>query len=168
MLYDTFAELDRELARLSSLLPGPAESSRRVPTDVRRETDRYVVEMDLPGVDPSSIDVTLEDGALTVRAERSQSHERRDDDWVVRERSHAAVVRRFDVGDTVDPDAVTAHFADGVLTLSLPLAEQAKPRRIAVGGTSGPRELRAGSGTSDAAAEGADAGKAPAAHSATY
>lgn len=154
MLYDTFSELDRELTRLTS--------GWHAPTDVRRESDRYVVEMDLPGIDPGSIDVTLEGGTLTVRAERSDARESEDRGWLVRERTHAAVLRRFELGDTVDPDAIEASYADGVLRLALPFAEHAKPRKIAVSGASA-RELASGAGTSHEVIE----GKAEAAHSVT-
>lgn len=163
MFYDTLAELDRELGRLDSMVPGLTARLWRAPVDVRRESDRFVAELDLPGVDPSSIDVTFEDGWLSVRAERSGSREAKDEDWVVRERSHEAVVRRFSVGETVDVDAVTAAFEDGVLTLSLPVVEDAKPRKIALSDASTARELGAGAGTSATA----DQGKAETAHSVT-
>jgi len=145
MLYDTFAGLDRELTRLGSMLPALASQGWRAPMDVRRETDRYVVDMDLPGVDPSSIDITVEDGWLTVKAERSRAREVTEDAWVVRERSHQAVVRRFGVGEAVDADAITADYTDGVLTLSLPLAEHAKPRKVVLSEGTTARGLGAGS-----------------------
>jgi len=165
MLFDTFAELDRELSRATSLLPTLGAREWQAPMDIRREDDRYVVEMDLPGVDPSSIDITLEGDWLSVRAERSHRRDIGDDDWVIRERGRDVVVRGFGVDETVDVDAIRADYTDGVLTLTLPLAEQAKPRKIALSGASTTRELGAGSSTSETAAGDTVAGKVQAAHS---
>jgi HSP20 family protein len=137
MLLEPFATLDRELGRLESLLPDPSVGTGGAPMDVRREPDRYVVEMELPGVDPSTIDITLTDGWLSVKADRSSTRETDDDGWVVRERRHTAVVRGFSVDETVDIDAITADYTNGVLTLTLPRTEEAKPRKVAVKVTSG-------------------------------
>lgn len=99
---------------------------------------RYVVEAELPGFDPSSIDVSVEGDLLTIRADRDASREDRGDGWVLRERSSARVMRRLALGDDVDADAIAADYRDGVLTVTLPVKADALPRKIevAVGGRS--------------------------------
>jgi len=173
MMFEPFANLDRELGRLESLLPIRSVGAGRAPMDVRREPDRYVVEMELPGVDPSAIDITLTDGWLSVKADRSNTRETNDHGWVVRERTHAAVVRGFSVDETVDIDAITADYTNGVLTLTLPRNEEAKPRKVAVNATNG-QPAALGTGTDDRAEdatrrdgteESSGKGKAEAAHS---
>ncbi|PVG83876.1 heat-shock protein Hsp20 [Nocardioides gansuensis] len=142
MVQDTNTALDR----LGSFFPMERETGWDGPMDVRREDERFVVQMDVPGVDPGAVDVSVEDGYLTVRAERSSQREDKDEGWVVRERSHHAVVRRLALDDSVDVDAITADLTDGVLTLTLPLAAGAKPRKVSVAISEGKeRELGAGS-----------------------
>lgn len=148
MLYDMLAELDHELSHFGPAWPSLRMHGIDAPIDIRREDNRYLVEMDLPGVDPSSIDVTLDNGWLSVTAQRSNRRDLDDHGWVVHERADATLVRGFAVGDSVDPDAITADYTNGVLSLVLPLAEHAKPHTITV--TSGSkRELTAGSDSSE-------------------
>lgn len=102
-----------------------------MPLDLYRSGDHYVMHVDLPGVDPGSIDVTTEDRTLTIRAERTG---RTDSDvqWLARERAVGTFVRQLTVGRGLALDSVEASYADGVLTLSIPVAEEAKPRRVEV------------------------------------
>jgi HSP20 family protein len=100
--------------------------------DIRRLEDRVVAAFDLPGVDPGSIDVTVEGNALIVRAERT-APAGGDVDWIVAERPRGTYQRRLVLGRDLDLDRLTAAYRDGVLTITLPVAERAKPRRIAVG-----------------------------------
>ena len=125
MRFEPFAELDR----VSQELFG--QRTPAVPVDAYRLGERFFLHLDLPGVDPGSIDVTVERNTLTVSANRSIG----DPDggqWVARERPHGTFVRRFHLGDGLATDQIDAGYSDGVLTISIPVAEQAKPRKITV------------------------------------
>jgi HSP20 family protein len=109
--------------------------------DAYRHDDTFVIELDLPGIDPASIDMTVERNVLTVHAER-----RRPDidgaERIAGERAYGTFSRQMFLGDTLDVDALDAEYTDGVLTVRIPVAEQAKPRRIQIGrGASSPRQL---------------------------
>ncbi|MGO1318341.1 MAG: Hsp20/alpha crystallin family protein, partial [Cellulomonadaceae bacterium] len=93
--------------------------------------DHFVLNVDLPGVDPGSIDVSVEDQTLTLRAERTL---RSSDDaqWLVRERPSGTFARQMTVGSGLALDKISATYCDGVLTLTIPVAEEAKPRKIEV------------------------------------
>ncbi|ACU54652.1 heat shock protein Hsp20 [Acidimicrobium ferrooxidans DSM 10331] len=101
------------------------------PVDAYREDDHYVVEFDLPGVDPESIDLTVERNVLTVKAARAV---RRADakDVVVAERFAGTFQRSIYLGSELDPSRVSATYQDGVLRVTVPLAETARPRRIQI------------------------------------
>ncbi len=108
-----------------------APSLPSMPIDLYRAGDHYVMHVDLPGADPGSVDVNVEDRTLTVRAERTARTEA-DVQWLARERGTGTYVRQLTVGRGLALDAVEASYADGVLTLTIPVAEEAKPRRIEV------------------------------------
>ena len=94
---------------------------------------------DLPGVDPGSIDVTVERNVLSVHAERRLPRQP-GDEFVVAERPQGSFTRQLFLGGTLDPDRLEASYDQGVLTLTIPVAERAKPRKIEIRGTSsGPR-----------------------------
>lgn len=121
-LFDPFREFDRTMGRL-----GP----RRMPIDLFRDGDHYVLNADLPGIDPESVDVDLDGQLLTVRAERTQ---RSDDDvkWIARERQGGSYLRQFTLGSGIDTAAISATYVNGVLSVILPVAEAAKPRKVEV------------------------------------
>lgn len=99
--------------------------------DLYRTGDAFVAILDLPGVDPSSIDIDTDGAVLTVRAERTRPSGE-DVRWIARGRSVGQYQRRFPLGDGVDADGVRADYTNGVLTLTVPLAEKAKPRKVEV------------------------------------
>ncbi len=103
---------------------------RGMAMDVQRLDDHLIATFDLPGVDPGSIDVTVEGNSLTVRAERSAPHE--DGEWLCRERPRGGYSRRLMLGRDLDGERLTAAYHDGVLSITIPVAERAKPRRVAV------------------------------------
>ena len=103
-----------------------------MPMDLYRSGDHYVVHADLPGVDPGSIDVNVDNGTLTIRAERSGRTEE-SVQWLASERFTGSFMRQLSLGDGVDADRIAATYENGVLTVTIPLAERAKPRRIEVG-----------------------------------
>lgn len=121
----------RDVERVIGSLTSNSLNSTAVPLDLYKAGDHYVVTMDLPGVDPGSIDVSVEERTLTVRAERSGRAEG-DTQWLVRERPSGTFARQLTVGRGLALDKITASYQDGVLSLSIPVAEEAKPRRIQV------------------------------------
>lgn len=124
MRFDPFRELDR----LSEETLSRTRSSA-MPLDAYRHGDRFIVAVDLPGVDPSSIDVTVEKNVLTLRAERTWPRQN-DQEWAVAERRQGTFTRQLFLGDTLDTDAIAARYEQGVLTLEIPVAERAKPRKV--------------------------------------
>lgn len=132
MLFDVLDEFDRFGSALFSAMNG-VQVPAGMPLDVHRESDRYVLSADLPGVDPKSIDVSVDGQWLTIRAERSTKTETKDGQWLVRERSDVSVVRRVALGQDADVDHVEADYRDGVLSVVVPIREGARPRRIEVG-----------------------------------
>ena len=129
MRFDPFRELDR----MAQLLTQPSGGLRQLtmPMDAYREGDQFVVRFDLPGVDPDSIDLTVERNVLTVRAERKWSPAE-GQDVVVAERPRGTFTRQLFLGESLDTDRVAASYDRGVLTLRIPVAEQAKPRKVEV------------------------------------
>jgi HSP20 family protein len=98
--------------------------------DLYRTDEAFVATIDLPGVSASSIDVDVNGRVLTVRAERSRPEG--DVRWLVRGRPVGTFTRRFTLGETVDTDRISAAYTDGVLTLTVPVAEASRPRRVEV------------------------------------
>lgn len=128
MTFDPFGDIERLTNGLAqSLRPG----ARSVPVDLFRDGDRYVLSADLPGVDPSSIDIDLDGNLLTIRAERTTAVYG-DAQWLVQERPAGSYVRQFTLGDGVDTGSISANYENGVLSLVIPLSERAKPRKISV------------------------------------
>ena len=126
--YDPFREFDRLNERFSG---GRWAGASWVPMDAIRRDDHVEVSFDLPGVDPDSIDLTVERNVLTVKAERH--HFTSDTDEVLaRERLEGAFSRQVLLGDALDADGVEASYDDGVLTVKIPVAEQAKPRKVEI------------------------------------
>jgi len=124
--FDPFRELDRVFER-----PGGPTRQPTMPLDAYRHGDSYVVDVDLPGFDPGSIDVTAEKDVLVVRAERSWQPAD-GDEVVVAERTYGQFVRQLFLGNGLDTAAINASYDNGVLTITIPVAEQAKPRKIEV------------------------------------
>jgi HSP20 family protein len=121
----------RELDRLTQQVFGTQTRPAAMPMDAWREGDEFVVELDLPGVDPATIELDVERNVLTVAAERKS---RLDDDKeiVAAERPVGTFSRQLVLGDTLDTDKVTANYDAGVLALRIPIREQAKPRKIEI------------------------------------
>jgi HSP20 family protein len=120
--------------RLASSFFAPArpQLDRQIPLDAVQRDDRLVLQFDLPGVAEENVELSLERRVLSVRAER-QNAVRPDDAVFVAERPWGAMSRQIVLGDTLDLEKVTASFANGVLTVSIPVATTAKSRRIEIG-----------------------------------
>jgi HSP20 family protein len=125
--HDPFREFDQ----LAQQFISGGRSPRSFPMDAYKRRDDFLVHMDLPGVDPSSIDITVEGSNLTISAER-RFEQQEEDQILVSERPQGRFSRDLRIGTQVDSDAIEANYDDGVLTLRLPVAAQAKPRRVEV------------------------------------
>ena len=140
MRYDPFREFDRLAQEAFGTRVRPAV----MPMDAYREDDHFVVHLDLPGVDASAIDVTVEKNVLTVSAQRSwQPSENQD--VVVSERPQGTFSRQLFLGEGLDTDRVEASYDAGVLTIRIPVAEQAKPRKIEIGSSGRAQAIEASS-----------------------
>ena len=123
----------REFDRLTSQVFGTPARPAPMPIDAYRTGDHFVVEFDLPGVSADSIDLTVERNVLTVHAARSRrDSEGEAREMVVAERPFGTFSRQLFLGETLDTDAIKATYTDGVLRLEIPVAEQAKPRKVEV------------------------------------
>jgi len=129
MRTDPFRDLDR-LAQLVGTTARPTA----VPIDAYRNGDTFLVHFDLPGVKPESIDLTVEKNVLTVHASRTRSATE-GVEMLLAERSHGTFSRQLFLGETLDTEHIEADYADGVLTLRLPVAESAKPRKVSITAT---------------------------------
>ena len=129
--FDPYREFDRLTEQLASTA---TRAPRALPMDAYRRGEQFIVQLDLPGVEPTAIDLTVERNVLTVRAER-RFEPRQADEVVVAERPHGTYTRQILLGDTLDSENVQANCEHGVLTLTIQVAETAKPRRVQVGGS---------------------------------
>ncbi|WP_348650556.1 Hsp20/alpha crystallin family protein [Catellatospora sp. KI3] len=127
MRFDPFRDFDR----LAGEVFGTARTPSPMPMDCLRTGDTFVVRFDMPGIDVDSLDVSAENGTLTVRGERRRS-DPEDSSYLVSERPAGRYSRQLVLGDGLDVEAIRADYRDGVLTLTIPVAERAKPRRIEV------------------------------------
>jgi HSP20 family protein len=130
----------RDFDRLADAVFGTTTRPAVMPMDAYRDDNTFVIHLDLPGIDPDSIDLTVERSVLTVHAERKRPADE-EAERVVGERTYGVFSRQMFLGDTLDVDALAADYTDGVLTIRIPVAEQAKPRRIEIGRGDGARQL---------------------------
>lgn len=142
MRFDPFRELDRLTEQISSTARAP----RSFPIDAYRSGEQFIVEMDLPGVNPDAIELTVEQNVLTVRAER-RFERAQGEEVLVSERPQGTYTRQLFLGETLDQQGVQASYDHGVLRLTIPVAERAKPRRVQITATqSQPETVPAGGG----------------------
>jgi HSP20 family protein len=132
----------RDFDRLTEAVWGTRARPAVMPMDAYREDGNFVVHLDLPGVSADTIDLTVEQNVLTVHAERKppvgDGAER-----VVDERSYGVFSRQLFLGETLDADRLTADYEAGVLTLRIPIAEKAKPRKVEIRGATDRKEINA-------------------------
>lgn len=121
----------RDLDRLTQQLLGTAARPAAMPMDAYRKGDTFYVQFDLPGVSAESIDLTVEQNVLTVRAERRPTTAE-DAEMLIAERPAGTFTRQVFLGDTLDAARIDADYSAGILTLTIPVLEQAKPRTIQV------------------------------------
>ena len=128
--WDPFREMDR---LTDELWKGADMTPMRIPMDAIRTGDEVLIHFELPGFDPDAITVDVDRNVLTVSAERTVSSERKEGEEVlVRERRHGRFMRQVTLGDNLDADRLDAHYDDGVLTVTVPVTEKAKSRRIEI------------------------------------
>lgn len=123
---DPFREMDRLFGDITR-----TPASVAMPMDLYRTGDSFVALIDLPGVDPSSIDIDMDGATVTVRAQRT-SPVGEGAQWLTRERAAGAFARQLTLGRGLATDRISADYSDGVLTLTIPVSEAAKPRKIEV------------------------------------
>lgn len=104
---------------------------RLMPIDLYRDGDHYVLNADLPGIDPGSVDVDIDGQLLTIRAERTP-RSAGDVKWLARERTGGTFVRRLTIGSGIDTAGIAATYDNGVLSVTIPVSESAKPRKVEV------------------------------------
>ena len=117
------------------------QGPRLMPMDLSRTGDSYVLNADLPGIDPASVDINVDGQLLSIRAERPPPSTE-GVTYLSRERRTGTFLRRFTLGQNVDTTGITAGYDNGVLTVTVPVAEKAKPRKIEVAGAESPPPRR--------------------------
>ena len=124
----------RELDRLAQQVWGLSNGSRALamPMDAYQKGESFLIQFDLPGINVDSIDLTVEDNVLTVKAERPSPPMNEGVERLVGERVFGTFTRQVFLGDNLDTDHIEANYEQGVLTLSIPVAPHAKPRRIPI------------------------------------
>ncbi|WP_433754408.1 Hsp20/alpha crystallin family protein [Nocardia sp. CA-135398] len=131
----------RDLDRLAQQVFGTAAHPATMPMDAWREGDKFVVEFDLPGMDPDSLDLGVERNVVTVRASRPELEAERE--MVAAERARGVFSRQLFLGETLDADHISADYTDGVLRLTIPVEEKAEPRRIEIACGNGHKAINA-------------------------
>lgn len=140
MRTDPFRELDRLTQQMLGTT-GTWSRPAAVPMDAYREGDAYVIMMDLPGVSPDAIDIDVERNMLTVKTERRPVAKGDDVQMELSERPLGVFSRQLMLADTLDTEKISADYTAGVLTLRIPIAERAKPRKITITDGGSRREI---------------------------
>lgn len=144
MRTDPFRELDRLTQQVFGQNAGTWSRPTAMPMDAYRAGDQFVVAFDLPGVDPDAIELDVERNVLTVKAERRPVAAGDHVEMQVAERPLGVFSRQLFLGDTLDTEHIDAAYDAGVLTLRIPIAEKAKPRKISIANTdSGQKQINA-------------------------
>jgi HSP20 family protein len=148
--------MDRLTSQLMGSMP-QGRAPRWMPLDLYRSGDHYVVNIDLPGVDPGSIDLDVDGNTLTIKAERTLQSDG-EAQWLAQERPAGSFMRQLALGDGLDVTGIHASYENGVLTLTIPVSERSKPRKIEIQtGQSGAKQVTGPSGanTGESSSQGA-------------
>jgi HSP20 family protein len=143
MRFDPFSDLSQLAQELTT---AAGNEARTFPMDAYRRGDDVVLRFDLPGIDPESIDLTVDQHVLTIRAER-QAQPMDGAEVLASERPHGTFTRRVFLGDTLDTNGISAEYHNGVLELTIPVSERAKPRKIEVAANGHQQAQPVGAGT---------------------
>jgi HSP20 family protein len=145
MRFEPFRDPFRELDRLVSMAASGTRAPLGMPMDVYRGEDgSYHVEADLPGVDSDNVEVTVEHGALTIRADRTP-HYGESEQVIAAERPQGSFTRQLSLGEGVDSENLTAEYADGVLHVTIPASPKTQPLRVEITRVGGGRRIVSGS-----------------------
>lgn len=144
---DSLLGMSREMDRLVNAVwpEGENAASWAMPAEVVETGDEIRFDIELPGFRSEDIDVTLENNVLTISAEKKLERENKENEYRLFERRYGRFQRSFTVPPTVRGDSTQARYENGVLTLRLPKAEEAKPRRIRIDGGNGSRSIEGSS-----------------------
>lgn len=129
--FDPFSDIDALTRGLLTSQTGSNRTPRFMPMDLCKIDDHYVLTADLPGVDPGSVDVDVDNGTLTISAHRTARSDE-SAQWLSSERFYGTYRRQLSLGDGIDTGAISATYENGVLTVTIPVAEKAKPRKIEI------------------------------------
>jgi HSP20 family protein len=140
--FDPFSHIDAFTRSWLTGQTGSARSPRFMPMNPRVE-DHYVLTCDLPGVDGGSVDVNVDNGTLTVTAHRTAQPAEDAVQWLANERFFGTYRRQLSLGEGIDASAISATYENGVLSITIPLTERAKPRRIEVTNAGSTRSIAA-------------------------
>jgi HSP20 family protein len=156
--FDPFGDPFRGFDRLTSQLVSGRRTPMGMPMDVWQADDGYHVALDLPGVDPASVEITSERNTLTIRAERGAEYEE-GHNVLLAERPQGSFTRQLQVGEGLDTTKVQATYNNGVLTLTIPMAASAQPRRIEVQTGGNQQQLSVGDAQNSGGQSGGDSGQ---------
>jgi HSP20 family protein len=134
-LFNIHSELDRvfgDMMREISASTVAGNGQTILPVDVRRDGNQLVIEASVPGFKPDEVNVTVDNGVLTIDAQHQEESEKTEKDFIRRERYQGRYFRQLTLGEKVDGDKARAEFKDGILTVSVPLISKPEPKRIAV------------------------------------
>ncbi len=129
--FDPFRDIDRLASRLAAVPASSMRTPQFMPMDLYRAGDHYVLHADLPGVDPGSVDIGVDNNTLTIKAERT-ARSTDDVQWIASERFTGTYLRQLSLGEGVDTEHISASYENGVLTVTIPVADKAKPRRVPI------------------------------------
>jgi len=128
--------LQESFVRPGGMGPAAQNGHAALPLDVSENENEFVIHASLPGVKPDDVQITAQGDTLTIRAESKSEEEKKGAQWHLRERRFGVFQRSLSLPTPVDPDKAQAHYEHGVLTLTLPKSEAARPRQIKIGGAS--------------------------------
>jgi HSP20 family protein len=132
-VYSGLSRLNRLMNEALAGYESESVGSAWTPTvDIREDREHVTITMDLPGVRPDDVKISLENNLLTIRGEKQQTEEKKEERWHRYERSYGMFERSFTLPSTVDPEQIEASSDNGVLTVRIPKAQQARPREIQV------------------------------------
>ena len=128
-----FNQLHQDLENMFKNIPADVQSSAWAPSaDIREEADHFLIEVDVPGVEPKDIDISMEKGVLTIRGERHYGNEDSEKNYRRVERAYGTFQRRFSLPEIADEEGITASGKNGVLEVKIPKKPVAQPRKITV------------------------------------
>jgi HSP20 family protein len=131
-LFDLHSQMDQLFQSLTTESANDGGQFTNLPVDIRQTADAYTIEASVPGFKPENVEVTFDDGILTIRGQQRSEQEQKQGSYVRRERKLASVYRQISLPAEVRAEEISANFEHGVLTITIPRAQKAQPKRIQV------------------------------------